>query len=225
MDGVHDLGGKPGFGAVAYPENSRPFSKRWQAVVFAMVRAGASAGAWRNSDRFRHAIERIHPQAYLEHGYYGRWLGGIETLLVEAGVISRREIDVRAASLGATADDLIASQPAAKPDEQGPMPSQAGSDRSVARSPMFQLGDRVLTAPEPVAGHTRLPAYARGATGVVTALHDAWVFPDTNAHGLGEQAQYVYTVRFTSETLWQREGFTVSLDLFEPYLSAVSIAP
>ena len=72
------------------------FHDRWEAKVFAMVGAGSAAGAWSNTDRFRHAVERIDPEAYLTHGYYGRWLGGVETLLVEAGIVSQEEITLRA---------------------------------------------------------------------------------------------------------------------------------
>ena len=47
------------------------------------------------------------------------------------------------------------------------------------------------------------------------------VFPDTNAHGRGEDPQYLYTVVFDGRELWGKDGeagTTVSLDLFEPYL-------
>ncbi len=70
MDGVHDLGGKPGFGRVDKSGGEKVFQATWEAKVFAMVNAGAMAGAWHNVDRFRHAIERVHPEAYLAHGYY-----------------------------------------------------------------------------------------------------------------------------------------------------------
>jgi len=49
------------------------------------------------------------------------------------------------------------------------------------------------------------------------------VFPDTNAHGLGEQPTHLYTVTFTGAELWgdgAEPGTAVSLDLFEPYLSS-----
>ena len=70
-------------------------------------------------------------------------------------------------------------------------------------------------------GHTRLPRYARGKRGVIAHLHGAHTFPDTNAHGLGEQPQPLYNVRFEARELWgdsaePRE--TVSLDLWDSYL-------
>ena len=69
--------------------------------------------------------------------------------------------------------------------------------------------------------HTRLPRYARGKTGVVVAVRGAHVFPDTNAHGLGEQPQWLYTVRFAGKELWGGDAdptLSVSIDAFEPYL-------
>lgn len=56
--------------------------------MFVISAVGPAAGAWNNTDRFRHGVERIDPVSYLADGYYGRWLGGIETLLVEAGALS-----------------------------------------------------------------------------------------------------------------------------------------
>jgi hypothetical protein len=55
----------------------------------------------------------------------------------------------------------------------------------------------------------------------VVAEHGAWVFPDTHAHGQGEQPAYLYTVAFDGRDLWGPEseaGTVVHLDLFEPYL-------
>jgi nitrile hydratase len=84
------------------------------------------------------------------------------------------------------------------------------------------VGDTVQTLSDPVEGHTRLPEYARGKVGTIIMHHEGWVYPDTNAHGKGEQPQHLYTVRFSSKVLWGSNGFSVSLDLFEPYLLEVS---
>jgi len=218
MDGIHDLGGKPGYGKVDKGTGSEVFHDRWEAAVFAMTNAIGRAGAFRNVDRFRHAIERIHPEAYLQHGYYGRWLGAIENLLVESGIIGQGELNRRTLARGGSETDLVAAQPADLPDAMGPAPSGSGSRRQLASAPRFAEGDVVRTVKNPVAGHTRLPAYARGQPGEIVARQGGWVFPDTNAHGLGEQPQHLYTVRFSSEDLWHKPGFSVSLDLFEPYL-------
>ena len=55
-------------------------------------------------------------------------------------------------------------------------------------------------------GHTRLPRYARGRAGVVERVHGAHVLPDANAHGAGEQPQWLYTVRFAARELWGDDG-------------------
>ena len=74
---------------------------------------------------------------------------------------------------------------------------------------------------EPI-GHTRLPGYVKGKIGTVELINDAWVFPDTHAHGRGEQPTWVYAVRFESTTLWPQDhgSHTVIVDLFEPYLES-----
>jgi nitrile hydratase len=73
-------------------------------------------------------------------------------------------------------------------------------------------------------GHTRLPRYVRGRQGAVARVHPACIFPDTHAHGRGENPQYVYSVRFAAAELWGEDAepnAAVLLDLFEPYLEAV----
>ena len=40
-----------------------------------------------NSDELRDAIERLPPDRYLASSYYERWLGAIEVLVREKGVL------------------------------------------------------------------------------------------------------------------------------------------
>jgi nitrile hydratase len=47
------------------------------------------------------------------------------------------------------------------------------------------------------------------------------VFPDTHAHGRGEQPQHLYTVVFDGADLWGEggeRGTAVSVDAWESYL-------
>ncbi len=220
MDGIHDLGGKEGFGAIVREANEPVFHARWESRVFGLNLVGAG-GAARNIDHFRHAVERVDPVAYLTQGYYGRWLGGLETMIVEAGLLDRASITQRAVELGASPDDRIASRPSAEPDHIDYEPAEHGNRRPVFSAARFDVGDRVRTHNRGTRGHTRLPAYARGRRGVVVARHDGWVFPDTNAHGRGEDPQHLYTVAFEGGELWgdgAEAGVVVHLDLFEPYL-------
>ena len=227
MDGVHDLGGKQGLGAVAVGGDELPFHDRWQGAVFTIVNGLRVQGINHNIDHFRHAVERIDPVSYLTDGYYGRWLGAAETMLVEKGVLTQAEITARAVSLGADPLDRIAARPSQQPDDFSAIPDAEElptGEREVDQLPKFAQGQRVRTQSFGVAGHTRLPAYVRGVVGEIVACHGGWVYPDTNAHGQGEQPQHLYTVAFAGEQLWGdggEPGIEVCIDLFEPYLQGV----
>jgi nitrile hydratase beta subunit len=220
MDGIHDLGGKQGFGAVEREVDELEFHSRWEAAVYTMVRRLRQAGAIANVDQFRHAVERIDPVAYLTHGYYGRWLGAVETLLLEQGLIEPGMLAGAVVARGGDPAEAVAARPdpAARPM---PPASAPGAAREVAAAPRFEIGQRVRTAACGAVGHTRLPAYARGRIGTVSARHGGWVFPDTNAHGRGEEPQHLYCVGFDGAELWGADaepGVSVYLDLFETYL-------
>ncbi len=222
MDGIHDLGGKQGFGRVEREENEPVFHGRWEAVTYTITMALRRAAKVQNADQFRHSIERIEPVAYLTHGYYGRWLGGLETLLVEGGVITTEELNQRALSRGADPAALIG----ARPDPTfGPLPAESSpsAQRTIDDPARFSEGQRVITRSAPSDGHTRLPAYARGHIGTVVSLHGGWVLPDANAHGLGERPEHLYTVEFSGEELWgdaAEPGLKICVDLFDSYLAA-----
>ena len=98
MNGVHDLGGMHGFGPVAAEENEPVFHAEWESRVHA-ISIAIRAMRYYGVDEFRHAIERMKPAEYLETSYYEHWLHGIETLLVEKGVIARDELDAKIAQL------------------------------------------------------------------------------------------------------------------------------
>ena len=106
MDGIHDLGGKQGFGHVELDASSKEgrhihgFNERWHAAVFTIINSLFANGAAANTDHFRHSVERIDPINYLSDGYYGRWLGGAETMLVEAGLLTQDEVNNRVLNRG-----------------------------------------------------------------------------------------------------------------------------
>jgi len=56
-----------------------------------------------NIDEFRHAIERMGAQAYLNTSYYEHWLHAFETLLVEKGVLGADELAARRAAIAGEA--------------------------------------------------------------------------------------------------------------------------
>ncbi len=224
MDGIHDLGGKHGFGAVSPELNEPVFHEDWEARVFALV---LQLGG--NLDRSRHAIERIDPISYLADTYYGRWLGGLETRLVEDGALSQSEITERARKLGADVNDRVAARPRDTGDQSSEKETStvgfATAQRPLKTSPRFEPGDQVRTKSASVEGHTRMPAYVRGYIGEVIGVHGGWVYPDSHAHGKGEEPECLYTVRFTTETLWGEAGeknVELSIDLFDSYLEQVN---
>lgn len=95
MAGVHDLGGSPGAGAVDRSEHeAEDWEKLADAVTVALDRKGV-----KTTDQLRRAIESLGPELYEGLGYYERWAAATELLLVEKGILSREEIDARAAEL------------------------------------------------------------------------------------------------------------------------------
>ncbi len=89
--GVHDLGGAAGYGPVPHEPNEPPFHADWERRVFGLLGAVTGASAKRPGE-FRYALERLAPDDYFGHGYYGRWLAGFELLLAEYGVVSPEEL-------------------------------------------------------------------------------------------------------------------------------------
>ena len=96
MNGAHDMGGMDGFGPIDPDPNEPVFHGDWERRVFAMTVAMGFYGAW-NIDMSRHARERMDPAEYLRASYYEKWLYGLETLLVEKGLITAEELATRKA--------------------------------------------------------------------------------------------------------------------------------
>jgi len=112
-----------------------------------------------------------------------------------------------------TADRVAETLAAGRPAERPP-----------TAPPRFEVGDRVRTRSGPTDHHTRLPAYATGREGTIERMHGMHVFPDTHAHDLGEQPQWLYTVVIDATDIWPEAeaGQTVSVDAWESYLSPVA---
>jgi nitrile hydratase beta subunit len=211
VNGIHDMGGMHGFGRIEVESDEPVFHARWQQRVLGMAYQVIGFG-WVPIDAFRHGIERMDPVAYLTAGYYGRWLASLERVLVERGVLGAGDVDARSAGRAAPAPAIAPNQPAT---------AGRGFVREVGRAPRFRIGDAVRARVASPNGHTRLPRYVAGRRGLVHCLQPACVFPDSNAHGLGENPQHLYNVRFAAAELWgdaAEPGSAVHIDLFEPYL-------
>jgi nitrile hydratase subunit beta len=222
MDGVHDLGGMHGFGPVDREANEPPFHESWEAAVFAIMRASLGTGQY-NLDEFRHGVERMDPAHYLRSGYYEHWLDGIARVLVEKGVVSDQEFAARTAFFAERPEAPASAAVRAMPATPAPRLHWFApeSERPATRPPRFAVGDTVRTRNIHPTGHTRLPRYARGKRGVIHRQHGTHVFPDSNAHGGGEQPEALYSVRFDARELWgpaAEPNQHVYIDLWEPYL-------
>jgi nitrile hydratase len=216
VNGAQDMGGLDGFGPVR-PEADEPvFHAEWERRAFALTLAMATPGDW-NIDMSRFARENRSPADYLSKSYYQIWLAGLEQLMDERALVSREEIETGRAMLPARKDVRVLA-----PENVAAVLRKGGpTERAAATNPLFAVGDRVRARNTHPQGHTRLPRYARGHVGVIDRLHGCHVFPDSNAHGKGENPQWLYTVRFTGRELWGERAeatSSVSIDAWESYL-------
>jgi nitrile hydratase subunit beta len=86
VDGIHDLGGLHGFGAVGREDGEPVFHAPWEGRTVGLVVATGLAGPARGSLRPR--IEAMPPAAYLASEYCERWAFALELGLVEGGVLT-----------------------------------------------------------------------------------------------------------------------------------------
>jgi len=224
MNGAHDLGGMHGLGRVIIERNEPVFHADWEKLVFAISFATQCTG-----EEFRYSIEKMNGVHYLASRYYEHWLYGLENILIEKGIVSREELDTRTARF--KAEGLLSELPSIENPKLAESFVKAikegyPSRREVSRRAKFKVGDAVVAKNFNPMGHTRLPRYVRGKSGVISKVHGAFVFPDTNSSGMGENPQHVYTVRFEGKELWGEEtsesGQALYLDLWESYLDFAS---
>jgi nitrile hydratase subunit beta len=217
MNGIHDMGGMDGFGAVDTHEEGTVFHAPWEGKVMAASRVMGAIGAW-NIDQGRYGIEVLPPHLYLK-SYYRRWLERFERALVKYGYADADEIRAgRALRPGKTPPQ--GKFTAADLDRT----SKRGTFTRLATHPaQFAVGDRVVARNVHPRTHTRLPRYVRGHTGLIVRQHGVHVFPDSAGMGEGENPQWLYTVQFEGTELWGSDTdptVKVAVEAFEPYLDA-----
>jgi nitrile hydratase beta subunit len=205
MDGIHDLGGRQGFGPVRYAPHAPAFHAPWEKRVNALYSLAVRLGIF-NMDEYRHAIERMEPRHYLSASYYERTLTSLATLCIEKGLVTREDLERRAEGAFPLA-----------------LPAAAGR-ANVAGRPRLALGDRVRVRLDHVPGHVRMPAYIRGKSGVVVGISPAYPFPDAHAHGVAAEDEPTYDVRFSSAELWPNaaDAAFVHVGVFESYLERLT---
>ena len=215
MNGPQDVGGRHGFGRVIPEDESIRFHADWEKRVLGVTLASASLGYW-NIDASRHVRESLPPAIYYNASYYEIWLRALETLLERAGEVTPGELaEGRALAPGLRAERRLS------PEAVPAVLAKGGPTERPGPEPAFRVGDRVRTRNHQPKGHTRLPGYARGHVGTVTAFHGCHVYPDTNARFEGEHPCPLYTVRFDAVELFGADAdptLSVSIDAWEPYL-------
>jgi nitrile hydratase beta subunit len=219
MDGMHDLGGMHGLGAVVVPGAEAPYHQRWEARVFALyVLAGLEGLGGGPSGRATR--EEMAPAHYLTASYYERWLWSVERRLERKGAIQPGEVERMMRRLaGGEAEPRRGDPEQARRVLDGlrrrqPMPALAEPAR-------FAPGDQVRVRRMRHQRHTRCPRYVRGASGVVERVQGRDLLPELSAYGEDGSPEPVYAVRFSSETLFGQDGrppWTVVVDLWESYL-------
>ena len=205
MDGIHDLGGMQGFGAVDHVPAEPVFGEPWEGRARALMEVVLGA-VQPNGGEFRHAIERMDPGHYLTSSYYEHWLTAAATLAVEHGLLTREELEAHAGGTFPLSGPVHAppvTDPGTGPDE-----------------PRFHAGDQVRVRDWHPPGHTRCPRYVRGSSGWVGRLAGNYSVPVGAGHGTARLDEPTYSVRFDAAELWSdgQHGVCVHVDLWDSYL-------
>ncbi len=217
MDGIHDMGGKQGFGRIAVEEDYI-FRSAWQRRAFALVEALAWSTPY-NTDQHRHAVECVPPADYLRLDYFENWIVASEMLLKEAGLVDQSELDD-----GRKHFDVDQKSHAPVGVHEIVDATKAGADLRFpedTQSARFAVGQSVLVSHTQAAGHTRVPRYLRGKTGRIVSDEGVFQFADAVVAGRGPDPQHCYTVVFSAQDLWGEEaqvGDSLCADLWEAYL-------
>jgi nitrile hydratase subunit beta len=174
-----------------------------------------ATGEW-TIDKGRFARENRPPAAYLTKTYYDLWFAGLEQLLAERKLVSPAEIAAgQALAAGRPVKRVLAAADVAKVLAAG-----TRYERPASAPARFRPGDEVRAKIMNPKGHTRLPRYVRGRSGVIEAINGFHVFPDASAAG-EESAQWLYTVTFEGRELWGAATdpkLAVSVNAWESYL-------
>ena len=219
MNGVHDMGGMHGMGPIEHEQNEPVFHAAWEGRVYALSRV-LRGGNW-NLDASRYEIEVLPPAEYLRMTYYERWFARLVAQLVASDDVTRSEIESGVPARGSATRTPEVTAASVVP---ATLFSRAPSRRDVPIALQFKVGQKVRARNIHPTGHTRLPRYARGKIGVIAVDRGVFLFPDTNAHHLGEKPQHLYSVRFAARELWGEQASPRDsnyLDMWDDYLEPI----
>ena len=210
------MGGMHGFGPVVVPGAEAPYHEAWELRVFAMWAVSAAERLGLGSGRV--AREEMSPEDYLRASYYERWQWSNERRFAAKGTIGEGDVEAWIARLRSGEGAPRRSDHAQAERVLGVVRTSTQELEPPVRA-RLDPGTRVRVRRMRPPGHTRCPRYVRGADGVIETVRGTYPFPDPGpAQG---EMQTVYAVSFRSEDLFgpaDGDGWTVLLDLYEPYL-------
>lgn len=218
MNTIHDLGGMDGF---TLPERDQGpvLKEEWERQLWGMIYSQMIPGY---SGGLRVDLERIPPELYLKLPYYAKWLWGEEKALVRSGLATEEELANPDGPM--SIPNIPNFTPADPIDVLSRLVSDDSYELDALIPPRFSVGDQVLVRNEHPEGHTRVPRYVRGHTGVVQKHHGVHIYLDDVVGDEDPDQQHLYTVVFTGPELWGRRGHVndrISAELWDFHLAPV----
>lgn len=218
MDGIHDIGGRQGFGPIEVTETDPPFPTEWEGRAFGITKSVTAASDY-SVDKFRFTREQLPPMEYLKKPYFEQWMRGTMAMLVGSGLVTAEEL-ARGQSDGSDPQDVGPAK--TKEDAKAATTATARFDGPFDGTPAFGSGDRVKISPNAPRGHTRLPQYIRGRAGRVVAYHGAHCVPDDNVKNI-KTFEPLYTIAFELGDLFdEHQGSTdqINVEVWERFLAS-----
>jgi hypothetical protein len=129
--------------------------------------------------------------------YYHFWLAAMENLLDDIGLVSKAELEARAAEIG----------------------------RAEGEAPRFRRGDKVRIVEDGHDhGHSHIPGYLHDVVGTIEEDRGLFVLPEAvpgrGGHHHGEQPLYqrIYAVAFAADEIWPGQRHTLNFSLWDHQL-------
>jgi len=213
MDGIHDLGGKQGYGKIDVTEPEEPFHARYDGVGWTINQTTRAPGM--SIDWWRHIRELTPPVDYLTRPYFDQWVMTQLIAMIDTGQLSLDEV----LSGKAKPIDQPMQTMSIEDVHQATKNAGVGFDRQIEKPAKFSIGDQITTRSYSVSHHTRLPGYAEGKSGLIHKHHGAHLFPDACSQG-DERAEHLYCVKFKCTELWPKDvekNNWIYIDLWESY--------
>lgn len=222
MNGIHDMGGMHGFGAVHIEDDEPVFHHSWEGRVFGLAFAVNRQGLFA-PEGMRVFLESLEPSFYIRATYYERWLAALQEGLLDKGVVTREEFISRINSLFNDRDRPLDGNAEGEITQKitGAINTHISPERDIVVDPKFSPGDRVKVRNINPRGHTRLPRYVRGKIGVISRYYGVHDFDDLKSQGLGDYPEALYNVMFSARALWGSDASakdTLQIDMWESYM-------